>query len=51
MVVAVISVYVIILKKVIPPPATVYVRKKKGFLYLETRAIFSNQRTGVGYYA
>ena len=48
MVVAVISFYVIILKKVIPPPATVYVRNKKFYLYLETRAIFSNQRTGVG---
>ena len=29
MVVAVIPFYVIILKKVIPPPATVYVRNKK----------------------
>ena len=47
MVVAVISFYVIVLKKVIPPPATVC-QKQKVYLYLETRAIFSNQRTGVG---
>ena len=41
MVVAVISFYVII-------TGDCLCQKQKVYLYLETRAIFSNQRTGVG---